>query len=1522
MAKDLDKDSLSSGDKNSNDKPQKTSRSVKIIKHAKANKRASDSVKSENKLENCLQVLKINNQLEQAAAKNNLTAANVRKILKRVVSNEHVLAIVKLKESEKDNEESEGKNANDLLNITPLTRSKVKELQQKDLPVAWPIPVVSPVQPTTTPEVAALINEELPDDSSDEEYKPYDDNVSDDEKESAATASDVESTLNVSANTSQDVDVSAADCDTNCTNNSLFKVPQTSSIDDETIALRTRSKLCLSSTHIETIEKAFIPPDITSDMYDCDDVDGVWKDFLHEFTEPLRQHQEDDEETDPEYNAQVEDIPVDKEELREDQEVTVSRRELSDLVAELLDMNSLPDMNSFCNTIENPIQNVDENQYLTMNENEIISCETQTDEASFPTEGGEADQSIQTITIEVIDNLDLTNSVMTTTQRLILAQQLRQHVQLSTQHFLQLYGHPELWALADICKQNLHNLADTNSGETILSTHNLKPALELCESWQSRLSKDNEETKNIFRFIENEINKSRANKLSHNRYYSKFPPEMMDVICDSKVFIYPELLPKIPFRLDLSNGGVKEFLLSEQQVVAIELHLFYKYMQNNPQLYKKGPRRNYSLFNAVQLIEEYLKNGRSAKTLYRQIRNRLVKSKKDNPIKYYFRHNKPPPTEHILLPFDPDLIATPRKQPVDKLHYIWRTHILKPPVEVKKKKTSSSFVQHPIKITPHKFNESDNLYKVEVGQSFSEDVTIISDKLSETINIIDNNNSLSVCDESVNPPSNSMPLLFASPGAKNSNSNSSPVTPQSTKNGFSSMPMITYISTPINNLIFTSSQQSMDHISKNEDIAKNNLGFHIRDQISPILKNDATNNTFLKIVNVESLRCECGKPSTKKICSKQKLLTDYFTPVQKDLSSDSENHKSSSFQVICKLKFYIKSYFKSLLNNIYLVYNVNHSKKCIKRAFVHILTLDYFFSIYFPKMLPLVSNFLNLQDIKSSPFTSSDEMITDTILGDHDKSNNYLADAEICHLKKPEQRSFVNLPTTKSDGSILHNFPLIENVLSPEYDTVNVYYEHVKNHLCTKNPNDLNRFHEIVMTVNSNDNPSEFYKKLETIFLPTYPHLLKEFLVLLLPNKAERILKFMEICLNSNMDEFVEITTNYLSEHSTQFKKIYIALSELSDIPDVSLCDVISSVLPLVKENAVLKKWFLQLFPCEMLAESDIIDDLHMNLSKNPADDKCHAITRDKNGAVYGGSECICTCHISDDENYMKRNVHCIPCGMKYIQDRICPESVRMSCLQKKSLVEDKTIISSKKRSFAKESQNETLKVDNHNMKTPKKRVKLYDSSVTKVKNIITNNCKMTLKHHKGAPRRNKTKSHENDGQELNVYHNIIQENCDSTDAVSELYSSDNNPDTTWSSVNNSDGFVCSSTEISDISGRTCEKHCLMNADIDLETIHKNSEIAKIPIKRKHKTKKTSLENKDNQNNSKEINMGASINCDIKLVQKDSNKWSRNEDKIILEALQQQIDCEQIHKSLPCRTLKDIKKRSRTLLNILKNLSQ
>ena len=50
------------------------------------------------------------------------------------------------------------------------------------------------------------------------------------------------------------------------------------------IAKRTRSKLPLTDTLLEEIEKNFVAPDITADMYDthCDDTE--WKDFLSGLT--------------------------------------------------------------------------------------------------------------------------------------------------------------------------------------------------------------------------------------------------------------------------------------------------------------------------------------------------------------------------------------------------------------------------------------------------------------------------------------------------------------------------------------------------------------------------------------------------------------------------------------------------------------------------------------------------------------------------------------------------------------------------------------------------------------------------------------------------------------------------------------------------------------------------------------------------------------------------------------------------------------------------------------------------------------------------------------------------------------------------------------------------------------------------------------------------------------------------------------------------------------------------------------
>lgn len=115
--------------------------------------------------------------------------------------------------------------------------------------------------------------------------------------------------------------------------------------EEANIALRTRSKLCLSSTPLEVIEEAFIPPDITTDMYDMDCDNDDWMDFLKKFTRPLDEVAKptEDEEQDPEYNilADEEIDEIDKEELRVDKAVKVTRKELNDLIAELFEYSEI-----------------------------------------------------------------------------------------------------------------------------------------------------------------------------------------------------------------------------------------------------------------------------------------------------------------------------------------------------------------------------------------------------------------------------------------------------------------------------------------------------------------------------------------------------------------------------------------------------------------------------------------------------------------------------------------------------------------------------------------------------------------------------------------------------------------------------------------------------------------------------------------------------------------------------------------------------------------------------------------------------------------------------------------------------------------------------------------------------------------------------------------------------------------------------------------------------------------------------
>lgn len=120
----------------------------------------------------------IDKNLKQSALRNNLTPANVKNILQKVVKNDHVLAIVKLKEEEMERLEQVSKemskhkmdiDKDDEESTAPkLTRAKARALNKFPLPVA-------PIKETPVDsEVVALIQDELRSDDEDEEYHPGD----------------------------------------------------------------------------------------------------------------------------------------------------------------------------------------------------------------------------------------------------------------------------------------------------------------------------------------------------------------------------------------------------------------------------------------------------------------------------------------------------------------------------------------------------------------------------------------------------------------------------------------------------------------------------------------------------------------------------------------------------------------------------------------------------------------------------------------------------------------------------------------------------------------------------------------------------------------------------------------------------------------------------------------------------------------------------------------------------------------------------------------------------------------------------------------------------------------------------------------------------------------------------------------------------------------------------------------------------------------------------------------------------
>ncbi|KAL0278688.1 UNVERIFIED_CONTAM: hypothetical protein PYX00_000438 [Menopon gallinae] len=522
---------------------------------------------------------------------------------------------------------------------------KARDSNVSDMDIMWPI---TPIKKTRRIDPLFLINEELPEESDDEDYRPGPEDLQDQSEEETGRQSVVSSisrtsTLDVSATQYLEsfdsnllVDESA-----NQSADYLFKVPE------ENIGQRTRSKLCLSDTPLEIIEKAFVPPDITTDMYDfkCDNED--WENFLKEFAQPLSNNMnnpdDDDDEADPDYNVMAEEEEVDKEELRRDRAVKISRKELRKLMAELFES---PD------------------EYSSDEEEEKRVCTEITNRVNSDMRKKAAEKAI----VKEEEPEETRETIVTPSQKLLIEQQLRQHVQLTTQHFLQTCQHPMYGKYAGECKVILATLLELGnaSEKSIFNIFNLKPAFSLIEVWEKYLL--TEEGKDVIRFMEREVAASEKARKNRNFYRIGFHPSLMKTVCESKVFLYPLLLPSQGFRCD--GPFQVEFISPEDSLIAIALEEFTQYMSKNSQLFDK---KKSTLKTAVELLCEHLLVTKKPSQVYRHIRN--VKNVDSNPLNYYYDNKKAPKTVHYVIPFNEYLKKAPKDHASAFLPEIFREHL-------------------------------------------------------------------------------------------------------------------------------------------------------------------------------------------------------------------------------------------------------------------------------------------------------------------------------------------------------------------------------------------------------------------------------------------------------------------------------------------------------------------------------------------------------------------------------------------------------------------------------------------------------------------------------------------------------------------------------------------------------------------------------------------------------------------------------------------------------------------------------
>ncbi|XP_042291737.1 GON-4-like protein [Thunnus maccoyii] len=550
----------------------------------------------------------LDQSLETKSKQHNLTTVNVKNIIHEVITNEHVVAMMKAAINETEA-------------VPPfepkMTRSKFKEVVEKGVVIpAWNI---SPIKKTSDVNKAPQFVD-IPlaeEDSSDEEYRP-DEEEEDETAEDTFQESDMESTAS-SPRGSRLNKVDEDSCSPWQTSRSRSRrfragsvsmgpppppkalppkaVPdstfleklhaveeelavcmepyqeldvkqnwnqnQTESEDEVGLmAYRTRSKRPLRDVPLGQLEAELRAPDITPDMYDSSSAheDREWTDWLRGLmtTEMMDNEEECDDEDDPEYNFLADIDEPDLEDYRDDKAVRITKKEVNELMEELFE------------TLKEDLagQEVDDEGHEEEEElqEETPTVQTQTTQEQHNTRLSDDEAEDGPITelrtvkqqLALIRKRQQTHTHYNThtrcpepytlkldkLQKKRLQQQLQQHVQLLVQIHLLSSPVAKLHSEAETTRQFLFELDLLAQRGELL----MSPGVPgFCSSF--RASNLQEALQLLEELRQAPItylpHKRTPDARGHMRCFPVMPAELAWLFATRSVFLYPELLPSV-----------------------------------------------------------------------------------------------------------------------------------------------------------------------------------------------------------------------------------------------------------------------------------------------------------------------------------------------------------------------------------------------------------------------------------------------------------------------------------------------------------------------------------------------------------------------------------------------------------------------------------------------------------------------------------------------------------------------------------------------------------------------------------------------------------------------------------------------------------------------------------------------------------------------------------------------------------------------------------------------------------------